>query len=590
MEGKSGESLPKEKGSSKSGMTKMIAVGIVAILVVAAILGVLLLGGGGSEDAPKTFTRMIIGGPASLDPARAYDTSSGEVVQNVYETLIWYDREHPDQLVPMLAEEVPSVENGLISEDRLHYTFNIRDDVKFHNGEPLTAEDVAFSLKRVLYINDANGPAWMLGQVMVNNFSYGAVLNPTEIEASVTVNSPTQVTVNLVKALPAFNFVMAYSVASIMCKSWVTDNGGATTLANYTRDNAMGTGPFKFDRWDKGEQVVLQKNEDYWREPAKIDVVVIKTVPDFAARLLALGAGEADQVDVPRGNVDLVRPLGTAGKVNIYEGEGNFAIDYLAMNQDIQVSPSYSIGNIPTDFFADINVRKAFAYAFNYSLHISVNYKSTAVQPNGCIPEGMFGYPEDVPKWEYNLTKAAEYLDLAINPDTGNSWLDDGFELVIYYNQGNLVRQGACEILANGLRALSPDIKVTPQAVVWSVYLSAMDAGNMPAYVIGWSVDYMDPNNFVEPFLHDDGTLAQGLGFNNATLTTMIEEANFEQDLDVRAQMYHDISMASYDNCLHIWLGQATTFMVLQKWVTGYYHNPMYSGLYYYALDIVKEA
>ena len=107
---------------------------------------------------PDTIIETTIGTVDSLDPAWAYDTASGEVIFNIYETLIFWDGTRTDKFVPMLATKVPSVENGLISEDGLTYTFPIRKGVKFHNGEPLTPEDVEYSFERAMVQDRDGGP------------------------------------------------------------------------------------------------------------------------------------------------------------------------------------------------------------------------------------------------------------------------------------------------------------------------------------------------------------------------------------------------------------------------------------------------
>ncbi|PIY32206.1 MAG: peptide ABC transporter substrate-binding protein, partial [Candidatus Infernicultor aquiphilus] len=111
---------------------------------------------------PDTMILATIGGPESMDPHWAYDTASGEVIYNCYDNLINYKGESTSEFVPMLATEVPTVENGLIKDDGLTYIFTIRKDVKFHNGDILTPEDVAYSIKRALIFDRAGGPVWML--------------------------------------------------------------------------------------------------------------------------------------------------------------------------------------------------------------------------------------------------------------------------------------------------------------------------------------------------------------------------------------------------------------------------------------------
>ncbi|MFN2236684.1 MAG: ABC transporter substrate-binding protein, partial [Anaerolineales bacterium] len=111
---------------------------------------------------PTTFVYQTYGDTDTLDPALAYDTASGMVLEQVYEPLIVYNHKDATTFMPALAMEVPSVENGLISEDGMTYTFNIRPGVTFHNGATLEASDAAYTFQRGLLQSDPNGPQWLL--------------------------------------------------------------------------------------------------------------------------------------------------------------------------------------------------------------------------------------------------------------------------------------------------------------------------------------------------------------------------------------------------------------------------------------------
>lgn len=427
----------------------------------------------------------------------------------------------------------------------------------------------------------------MMGQVMVSNFDYGIELDADEIADSVEITGPMQITIHLLKPYPAFIYVLAYTVASVVSMEYVEAHGGVDVLTTNTwmQKHTCGSGAYQLDVWQPGIQIVLRAHEDYWQGVPNLDIVVIKGVPDWGTRLIHLKAGVVQSIDVPRAQINSM-----AGVENIIISKGNatFALDFLGMNWAITdpATSGIEIGNIPLDFFTDINVRKAFAYAFNYSLNIALNYKGTAVQPNGPVPSGMNGYDETIPKWEYDLDQAEFYLDQAINPDTGNSWLDDGFTINVYYNAENTVRLGACEILEDGLESLSPNINVIPTGLTWSVYLGHLYGGDLPTFVLGWSVDYADADDFVQPFIKDGSTYGGPLGFDNDTLSQLVDDAAMELNNTLRLQMYSDIQMSSYENCLYIWLAQATNYRVMLDTVTGYQFNPMYAAWYYYDIDL----
>ncbi|MBE2224831.1 MAG: hypothetical protein IAF02_25040, partial [Anaerolineae bacterium] len=115
-----------------------------------------------TDSSPDTYVEMTFGDVDTLDPALAYDTASGNILENVMEGLIYYNHKDATSFVPQLAVEVPSLENGGISEDGLTYTFNIREGVTFHDGGTLTPSDVAYTFQRGLLQSDPNGPQWLL--------------------------------------------------------------------------------------------------------------------------------------------------------------------------------------------------------------------------------------------------------------------------------------------------------------------------------------------------------------------------------------------------------------------------------------------
>ena len=130
-----------------------------------------------------------------------------------------------------------------------------------------------------------------------------------------------------------------------------------------------------------------------------------------------------------------------------------------------------------------------------------------AIQPNSALPKGLFGYDASIPVYEYNLTKAAEYLKMAKNGTT-NNWLDDGFKIELYYNSGNTARETACQLLKSGLEQLNSKISVTVKGLEWSAYMDYRKGHKMPVTFLGWAPDYADPDDYVAPFYLSTGTYA----------------------------------------------------------------------------------
>jgi peptide/nickel transport system substrate-binding protein len=513
------------------------------------------------------------------------------VIANVYETLIWYNGSSASELVPMLATEVPTVANGGISADGLTYTYHLRTNVKFHNGETMTSEDVAYSISRVLMINDADGPAWMLGQVLIENYYDMNYVNASECAKAIWAKDTSTVQFNLTMSYPAFNYIMAYTVGSVVSKKFVEENGGISPgeQSQFMNSNTCGTGPYTMEKWVRNQQILLQRNDNYWRTPASIQYVIIKKANDYGTRLMMLQAGDADTAFIPRIHES---DVSSNPDFRIVKDLPTFNLDFLGLNQNINMTQYGAVttgSTITATFFADPNVRLAFAHSFDYDKAIETYFQGGAIEPNGIIPYGMTGYNDTVPIFDFNLTKAAAYLNAALVSNASSvTWGAQGFKITLMYNAGNEWRALECQLLKEGLEKLASDnmvdgeIVVTTAALDWPVYLDTLRAKGLAAFFLGWAPDYADPDDYINPFIHGSGTYAKRCGINNATLTAMCEEAASELNETQRDLDYYNISIAVYNNCYYIWTAQATNFHVEQTWVTGYYFNPMYPGLYFY--------
>ena len=337
----------------------------------------------------KTFINdEAPGNPDTLDPAVDYETTGGEVLQNVYEPLIWYNGSSAVDLVPMLATNVPTIANGGITPDGLNYTFHIRQGVEFADGNLMTPTDVQYSITRAMLINDINSPAWMLLQVLAPDVVPGTTPNATqitEIHNSVTING-TDVVFHLQKVYPAFIYILAFTVSSVVEKAYVEAHGGVIPGQDnvWMETHCMGTGPYYLDSWTPSVQIVMKKNVNYWRTPAKIDVVILRSdVADFNTRLLDLESGQADTIYVPRNSIGSVYGI---PNTRIVAGLPTFDLDFMGMNENINTSGHLYVGNIPSTFFSDVNVRLAFDHAFDCALFLQSQLVGTGSSLTDVFP------------------------------------------------------------------------------------------------------------------------------------------------------------------------------------------------------------
>ncbi len=294
-------------------------------------------------DDPTTWTELVFGDIDTMDPNLAYDTASAALIQNVMEGLIYFNYTDPTSYVPMLATEVPSLENGGISADGLTYTFNIRTGVKFHNGNDLTPSDFEYSFQRGLLQSDPNGPQWLLlepilgyasGDVTeeIGEGAYAgdkeallANATPEELvavcekakAAVVADDAAGTLTFHLAQPWGPFLATLAQSWGATFDKDWAVENkawdGSCDTWQNFyapgaendeLTDKINGTGPYMLESWTPGEGYTMVANENYWRtEPIweggpsgvpQIKVVNIKIVSEWGTRFAALQAGDAE--------------------------------------------------------------------------------------------------------------------------------------------------------------------------------------------------------------------------------------------------------------------------------------------------------
>ncbi|MEZ4594067.1 MAG: ABC transporter substrate-binding protein [Chloroflexota bacterium] len=357
----------------------------------------------GAPD-PTTYTQLTFGDIDTMDPALIYDTASGALALNVMEPLITYNGADPTTFVPVLAMEVPSLENGLISEDGLTYTFNIRQGVSFHEGGALEPHDVAYSFQRGLLQSDPNSAQWLLLEpIMGYNATYditeeiadgayagdpeGLIANASpeelvavceKVQAAVVADDAAgTVTFNL--ALPWGPFLASIAPAwgSVLDMEWAIEQGAwdgtCDTWQNHYAPGSEnseltavmnGTGPYRLESWTPGEGWVIVANESYWRgddqpvweggpagQPA-ITTVVNRLVDEWGTRFAALQAGDADTVAVPIAN----RP-----QADQFVGEFcDYATGACESNPDNPNGPLRKWGGLPevsrTDIFMTFDV------------------------------------------------------------------------------------------------------------------------------------------------------------------------------------------------------------------------------------------
>jgi peptide/nickel transport system substrate-binding protein len=564
---------------------------MLVLLIVSMVLGGTLAGLAQEIKNPDTLIVADYGTVDSLDPAYAYDTASGCRIINIYESLIFWDREKTDEFIPMLAAKVPSVENGLISQDGLTYTFPIRKGVKFHNGEVLTPEDVEYSIERAMVQDRPGGPVWMLLEPLlgIGSTRKGGeiVVDFKDIDQAVEVEGDS-VVFHLAQPYPPFLSVLANTWGGIVSKKFVVENGGWPGTAETWKDFngpepgkeilhniACGTGPFKLERWDPGVETVLLRNDDYWREPAKLKRVVSKYVEEWTTRKLMFLAGDVDVVMVDRQY--MMEMEGVEG-IRIHKDLPTLQNGSAFYNFKINPEGNPDIGSgkldgegIPPDFFSDKDVRLAFSYSFDWDTYLRDAWFNEAYQPASPIVRGLPYLNPDQAVYKYDRAKAEEHFKKAL----GEELWEKGFKMTILYNTGNAQRRTAAHIFEDNIEVMNPKFSIEVRPVEWATYLDDLIAGKLTLFIIGWLADYPDPHNFVYPYMHSHSTFAEWQSYSNSRVDALVEEGIATVVPEERKDAYYELQTIYYEDVPSVGLYQPLGRRYERDWVQGWYFNPV---------------
>ncbi|BAA79259.2 ABC transporter, substrate-binding protein precursor [Aeropyrum pernix K1] len=526
---------------------------------------------------PDTIIVARIGEPQGLDPAFAHDTASAEIIDNVYERLVWTTKNFKE-IKPWLAERWEIKDNGTT------YIFYIRKGVKFHNGEELTAYDVEYSFKRLLVLDLPQGHVRQIKPFLIDEW------DPDQIDQAIRAIDKYTVVFKLKKPFAPFLRILASDYAFVIInKKWAIEHGDwdpslpksewskfRGKINDYIMRNPMGTGPYKMVEWVPGQRIVLERFEDYWQGPAPTKRVVIMFVPELSTRLLMLKNGDVDIADIP---VSYKSQVENVPGITIFTGAATNVVEFIQFNFNISKIPEGD--TIWPDFFTDVNVRKAFAYAFPYEEFIEKAYQGLAIRARACVPPGWPGYVEAY-NYEYDPEKAAEYFKKAWG---GRVW-EEGFVITAFYNAGNEQRRIALELLAESLQKINPKFKLRVQALDWPVYLEKMENFELPLFAIGDWINYLDPHIAVEQQLASYSLFQSlGGGYSNPKVDELIKQAALETDPQKREELYKQIQLiALREDVPQIYTVYPTVFVVMRDWIQGYFYNPFYGGIWYYAL------
>jgi peptide/nickel transport system substrate-binding protein len=460
-----------------------------------------------------------------LDPAIAYSSDGLEFVRNVYEGLLEY--------VPASTELRPALADSWeISEDGLEYTFHLRDDVLFHDGTPFDAEAARIGLERIRAINQ--GPAGLM----------------TDVESIEAVDSGTlrirlkQPNVYFLGALPKLPLVSPTAIEEHKTDSdpWAGD---------FFATNGVGTGPYRFESWTKGSQIVLTKNTEYWREwePNTADRVILRVDPDVSTALQLLAQGQIDMLGAI-GPDDTIAARDLPG-VKIVE-QPQYQVSVLTLNT--------SKGPL-----ADPKVRQAIKYAFDYEAFVDF-FQGLGELPTGPLPKTAEGADPSLTPPQRDLEKARQLLAEAGYPD-------GGFTLRYLGLKGLSYEEFAGTLLQDNLAELG--IEVEQILVPWPQMPPMMaDKENAPDIsFLNQSMFTNDPTFILRSSYHSSQTADKG-GYNwsyyvNPEVDQWLDEIPSIQDDQERTELLYRVQQRVVEDVPALYLVTPTLAQPVRENIEG---------------------
>jgi len=484
----------------------------------------------------------------SLDPAQAYEFTSGEVVTNVYDRLVQYDATDVQKLVGGLAESWEVSENGRT------ITFKLRPGVTFQSGNPVRPEDVVFSFMRVVKLNKA--PAFTLTQLG---------WTPDNVEQMVKPVGSDRVSITVKPDLsPDFVLnVMAARTASVVDEKTVRKNEANGDLGNaWLNTNSAGTGPFSLRSYRPAEAVTLTANAKYFNGAPKMRTVVMRHVPEPATQRLML---EARDVDIARNlSPEQVRGIGEGKgvKIGVYP---QAAVHFLSLNQK-------------TEVLRNPKVWEAARYLVDYEGMANSFLKGQMKVHQAFWPEGFPGAVTDTP-YKLDVAKAKALL--------AEAGVGNGFTVTL-----DVINSPPFNEIAQSLQGTfaQAGIKLELLPGTGSQVITKYRARTHQAMLLYWGPDFMDPHSNAKAFSYNvdnsDGSYQSTTTWRNAWLppeamSKKTMAALAERDPAKRIQMYQELQREVQKESPIVLMFQAVSQVAMRDNVDGFVNGATSDQVYY---------
>ncbi len=491
-----------------------------------------------SERSGGVFRRLWAD-PPTLDPHLMTDTTSAGLVVELFSGLVAMNTDL--QLVPDIAESWEVDDSGTI------YVFHLRENAKFHDGKPITAHDFKWSIERAVSPETASPVAdtYLSDIIGVEDAIEGRT---TDISGVTVIDDRTlKIQIDAPKAY--FLAKLTYPTAYVLDRENVESGG-----RNWT-ENMNGSGPFRLEEYRIGERLILERNDNYYREPAHLDSITMNLAGGQAMAMY-----ENDEIDITGvGLFDLDRVLDPNEELNkeLIIAPPDFSVSYVGFNTSMPP-------------FDDPKFRQALNHAVDKEL-IATEVLSELVEPAyGILPPGFPGFNPNLTGLEYDPELARQLLNESMYADPATR---PRIEVTVP-GTGGTIGLDLEVIIEMWRQELGVEVEI--QQVEWATYLQDLNQSKFQAYAgLGWEADYPDPQDFLDILFHTESSLNHG-AYSNLELDAILEEARIEPDLELRVNLYHDAEQLIVNDAawLPLWYA-GERYVLIKEHVKNYRVTPM---------------
>jgi peptide/nickel transport system substrate-binding protein len=509
-------------------MTRSTRVSFTAVAAVAAVALTACGGGGSGSSGSGGGSSPVNGGTLtiaraqdiiSMDKTTTFDNNSIYVMEQIMEPLFTVSKDGT-KVEPWLATGYD------ISPDKLTYTIHLRKGVKFSDGKPLTAADVKFSIDE---------------DTKTGSDGWGYINSAID---TVTATDDNTVTIKL-----KYAWAPLLADLSLFSNGIIPDNYGGKTKDEFY-NAPVGTGPFMWDSWTKGQSVKVTANKNYWGHKPHLDGVTWTVVADANTRKLQLQGGQIDIDDTP--DWSSFQSLKGAPGINAQTFKSTYE-EYVTFNQ--QRKP-----------FQDVHVRRAIAYALDRNAIIKTVLFGNGTPADSLLSPGTPFYDKDNGAPTFDMAKAKQEM--------AQSSVPKGFSTTMLISSGDPNQASIAQIMQSELKDLGITLKI--QQLDPTAQKQARLKSDFDLVAQAWTMDIPDPDEWTSFAVDPNGGSHSAFSYyNNPKIIALNKKAEQETDDSKRADLYSQIQKIASDDSPFAYLYYAPYVFAMKDSVKGFYSTPL---------------